>query len=87
MPVCSALDVDRLEDVRPGAMGYPMWHGSVPYMGGACLIPMHHVTSHVDLELVGMKRDHTSSTRDMLLGSNRSRVSCNYGRTARYKSA
>ena len=54
--------------VRPGATGYLMWHSSVPDMGWASLIPMCHVTSRVDLELVGIEGNHPSSTRCRLLG-------------------
>ena len=38
---------------------------------------MCHVTSRIDLELVGIEKNYPSSTRCRLLGSYRSRVSCN----------
>ena len=41
---------------------------------GACSTPIHHVTSRVDLELVGIGANYPSSTWDRLLGSYRLRV-------------
>ena len=60
--------------VRPGATGYLTWHGSVLDMGWGCLIPIRHVTSRIDLELVGIEGNYSNSTRGRLLGSYGSRV-------------
>ena len=53
------------------------WHGTDQcyIWDGACLLPIRHVTSRIDLKLVGIVRNHPSSTRCRLLGSYRSRVS------------
>ena len=59
------------QDTLHGADLYHIWDG-------ACPIPIYHVTIRIKLGLVGIEGNHPSSTRDRLLGSYRSRVSCNH---------
>ena len=58
------------QDTRCGTYLYEIWYR-------ACPIPMHHVTTPIDLELVGIEGNYQDSTQEGLLGSYLSRVSYN----------